>query len=93
MVDAGVGGVSGRSVVSFSCPVQQHAKLYVQRLTRCILVELSIDVARDCACLEATIAICEGGVGGLGAGVAVSQGSHGTHRESQLGGESGRRVT
>ena len=31
MVDAGVGGVSGRSVVAFSCPVQQHAKLYVRR--------------------------------------------------------------
>jgi hypothetical protein len=56
-------------------------------------VELNIDVARDCARLEATIAIREGGVDGLGAGVAVSQGSHGTQRESQPGSESGRRAT
>ena len=56
-------------------------------------MELSIDMACDCARLEATIAICEGGVDDMGTGIVVSQGSHGTRRESQLEGEFGRRAT
>ena len=41
------------------------------------MVELSINGARDCARFQATIAIFEGSVDGLGIDVAVGQRSHG----------------
>ena len=45
-----------------------------------MVVKLSVDVAR----LEATIAVCEGGVDDLWRGIAVSQRSHDIRRDSQL---------
>ena len=47
-----------------------------------MVVELSVDVACDCAGLEATVALCEVVVDSLESVAAIGEKGHGIHRDS-----------
>lgn len=54
--------------------------------TWCVVVNFSIDLACDCACLEAVVVFCKGGVDASERRNAVSQGCreyHSTQRDSR----------